>query len=160
VLTKPSFLINFINYFGIYYYGDPLPVISISLSSELLRKLDVFMRDKGYSSRSEAIRDGIRDLLAEFELSKFEKGKVTATITVISAHERHDVDQRLMRLRHEHDETVSADMHIHLGREYCLEVFITRGEAEKVLDFISKIRAMRGIQQVKYTMVPLLEENT
>jgi len=118
------------------------------------------MRDKGYSSRSEAIRDGIRDLLAEFELSKLEKGKVTATITVISAHERHDVDQRLMRLRHEHDEIVSADMHIHLGREYCLEVFITRGEAEKVLGFISKIRAMRGIQQVKYTMVPLLDENT
>ncbi len=114
------------------------------------------MRERGYSSRSEVIRDAIRDLLSEFELSRFERGKVTATITVISAYERHDVNERLMRLRHEHDEIVSANMHIHLGKNYCLEVFIMEGEAEKVLEFISRIRAMRGIQQVKYTMVPLL----
>lgn len=133
-----------------------MPIISISLTSELLRKLDDFMRERGYSSRSEVIRDAVRDLLSEFELKRFEEGKVTATITVISEHERHDVDERLMRLRHEHDEIVSSNMHIHLGETYCLEVFITEGEVKKVLDFISKIRAMRGVKQVKYTMVPLL----
>ena len=79
----------------------------------------MFMQERGYSSRSEAIRDAIRDLLSEFELSRFETGKVTATITVISEHERHDVDEKLMRLRHEHDETVSSNMHIHLGKRYC-----------------------------------------
>jgi len=114
------------------------------------------MRERSYSSRSEAIRDAIRDLLSEFELSRLETGKVTATITVISNHERHDVDERLMRLRHSHDEIVSSNMHIHLGKTYCLEVFITEGEPEKVLSFISRIRAIRGIQQVKYTIVPLV----
>jgi CopG family nickel-responsive transcriptional regulator len=114
------------------------------------------MQERGYSSRSEVIRDAVRDLLSEFELKRFEEGKVTATITVISEHERHEVDERLMRLRHEHDEIVSSNMHIHLGETYCLEVFITEGEVKKVLDFISKIRAMRGIKQVKYTMVPLI----
>ncbi|MCD6242540.1 hypothetical protein J7K06_02480 [Candidatus Bathyarchaeota archaeon] len=39
---------------------------------------------------------------------------------------------------------------------YCLEVFNMEGEAEKVLEFISRIRAMRGVQQVKYTMILLL----
>jgi len=144
----------------IFYYGGCLPIISISLTSELLRKLDDFMRERGYSSRSEVIRDAIRDLLSEFELKRFEKGKVTATITVISEHKRHDVDERLMRLRHEHDEIVSSNMHIHLGKAYCLEVFITEGEVEKVLEFISKIRAMRGTQQVKYTMVPLIASSS
>jgi CopG family nickel-responsive transcriptional regulator len=102
------------------------------------------------------VRDAIRDLLSEFKLRRFEKGSVTATITVISEHERHDVDERLMRLRHEHDDIVSSNMHIHLGEKYCLEVFITEGEVDQVLNFISRIRAMRGIQQVKYTIVPLV----
>lgn len=133
-----------------------MPVISISLTSELLKKLDTFMRDRGYSSRSEAIRDAVRDMLSEYELSRSETGKVTATITVISEHERHDVDERLTRLRHEHDDIVSANMHIHLGRAYCLEVFITEGETEKVINFINRIRAMRGTQLVKYTLVPLI----
>jgi len=85
--------------------------------------------------------------------------RVTAPITVISEHERHDVDERLMRLRHEHDEIVSGNMHIHLGKTYCLEIFITEGKVNDVLNFISKIRAMRGIQQVKYTMVPIFLSN-
>ena len=132
-----------------------MPIVSISLTSELLRKLDRFMKERGYSSRSEAIRDAIRDSLSEYELSRFEKGKVTATITVISEHERHNANERLMRLRHEYHEIISGNMHIHLGKTYCLEIFITEGDVKDVLDFISKIRAMRGIHQVKYTMVPI-----
>jgi CopG family nickel-responsive transcriptional regulator len=133
-----------------------MPIVSISLTSELLKELDEFMNKKGYSSRSEAIRDAVRDILSEYELSRFERGKVTSTITVISEHEKHDVDERLTRLRHEHDEIISGNMHIHLGKTYCLEIFITEGQVEEVLNFIGEIRAMRGIQQVKYTIVPLI----
>ncbi len=134
-----------------------LPVISISLSSELLKKLDEIMKKKGYSSRSEAIRDAVRESLSEYELRRLENGSVTATVTVISELERHDVDEKLIRLRHEHDDIVSGNMHIHLGKAYCLEIFITQGEFEQVLNFIGRIRATRGIQQVKYTIVPLTE---
>jgi CopG family nickel-responsive transcriptional regulator len=132
-----------------------MPIVSISLTSGLLEQLDGLMQKKGYSSRSEAIRDAVRGFLSEYELSRLERGKVTSTITVISEHERHDVDERLTRLRHEHDQIISGNMHIHLGKTYCLEIFITEGEVEEVLNFIGRIRAIRGIQQVKYTIVPL-----
>jgi len=115
------------------------------------------MKRRGYSSRSEAIRDSLRDSLSEYEFSRFEKGKVTATITVISELERRDVDEKLMRLRHEYDDVVSGNMHIHLGKKYCLEIFITEGEFEQILNFIGRIRATRGIQQVKYSMTPMVE---
>ena len=110
---------------------------------------------RGGSSRSEVIRDAIRGMLSEYELSRFESGRVTATISVISEHERHDVDKKLMQLRHEHNEIISGNMHIHLIKKYCLEIFITEGDVEQILNFISQIRAMRGIQQVKFTMLPL-----
>ena len=132
-----------------------MPIVSISLTSHLLRKLDKSTTERGYSSRSEAIRDAIRGALSEYELNQFEGGRITSTITVISQHDRHDVDAKLIRLRHENDEIVSGNMHSHLGKNYCLEIFITEGDAKKVLNFIGKIRAMRGIQQVKFTMLPL-----
>jgi CopG family nickel-responsive transcriptional regulator len=134
-----------------------LPVVSISLTNDLLQKIDKLIEEKGYSSRSEAIRDGVRNLLSEYELSKFERGEVTATITVISEHERHDVDEKLTQLRHEYDEIVTGNMHIHVGKMYCLEVFITEGDSEQTLNFIGRVRAMRGIQQVKYTIVPVMK---
>ena len=131
-----------------------MPIVSISLTSDLLRKLDVLMKDKSYSSRSEAIRSAIRNSLSEHELNRLEKGKVAATITVISEYVRRDIDERLMRLRHEFNELVTGNMHLHLGIDYCLEVFIAQGDVEDVLNFISRVRAIRGIQQVKYTLVP------
>lgn len=136
-----------------------MPIISISLSEDLLRRLEQFAKSMGYSSRSEVIRDAVRSMLSEFELSRFEGGRVTATITVISAHERHEVDEKLMRLRHEYDEIVSTNMHIHLGETYCLEVFVAEGEIEKILSFIGRIRAMKDIHEVKYTVIPLPERS-
>jgi len=131
-----------------------MPVVSISLTRDLLRKLDDLIEDKSYSSRSEAIRDAIRNSLSEYELNRLEKGRVAATITTISEYGRRDVDERMMRLRHKFNELVTGNMHLHLGRNYCLEVFIAQGELEDVINFIGRVRAIRGVQQVKYTLVP------
>ncbi len=135
-----------------------MPIVSISLTRILLKKLDSLIRNRGYSSRSEAIRDAIRGALEEFELSRFKRGKATATITVISEHMKHDVDERLTRIRHQHNAIVSGNMHLHLGKRYCLDVLITEGEAKEVMTFISQIRAIRGIHQVAYTLVPIIDE--
>jgi CopG family nickel-responsive transcriptional regulator len=133
-----------------------MPVVSMSLTNDLLRKLDALIKDKSYSSRSEAIRDAIRNSLSEYELSRLERGRVAATITTISEYVRRDIDERLMRLRHEYNELVTGNMHIHLGGKYCLEVFIAQGDVEDVISFISRVRSIRGVQQVKYTIVPIM----
>jgi len=118
-----------------------MPVVSISLNSNLLRKLDEFSESRGYSSRSEV------------------KGMVTATITVMNSYGRSDVEERLMKLRHDYDETVTGNMHLHIDRDYCLEVFIVEGDIGRVREFIGKIRAIRGVEHVKYTVLPLLERS-
>ena len=61
-------------------------VISVSLTGELLRRLDGYVSEQGYSSRSEAIRDAIRDYLSDYELLKMRKGRIIATITVTRKH--------------------------------------------------------------------------
>ena len=132
-----------------------MPIVSMSLTKDLLRKLDALIADRSYSSRSEAIRDAIRASLSEYELSRLDRGMVAATITIISEYVRRDVDERLMRLRHEYNDLVTGNMHIHLGSNYCLEVFIAQGPVEAVLNFVGRVRAIRGIQQVKYTVVPI-----
>lgn len=50
-----------------------MTIISVSITSDLYKRLDAFMKERGYSSRSEAIRDAIRDSLAEYDLNRLEK---------------------------------------------------------------------------------------
>ena len=133
-----------------------MAIVSISLADPLLKRVDSLVSEKGFSSRSEAVRDALRNYLSEYELNKFQEGWITATITAISEHESHEVDEKLTRVRHQHSRVVFSNMHIHLSDNYCLEIFITQGEAADILDFVSRIRAIQGIQQVRYTTNPLV----
>jgi len=135
-----------------------MTVVSISLSPELLEQLDEFVERSGYSSRSEAIRLSIREALSQFALRRLVRGRVLATVTVISEKERRDINSRLMELRHGFDENIFGNMHLHIDGGYCVEIFLVQGDSEEALEFISRVRALRGVREVKYTMTPI-EEN-
>jgi CopG family nickel-responsive transcriptional regulator len=135
-----------------------LTVISISLTPDLLKRLDKFVESTGYSSRSEAVRLAVRDTLSKYALEKLERGNVASTVTVISERERHDINSQLMDLRHEYDESIFGNMHLHVGKGYCIEIFMVQNEANKVLEFVSRVTALRGIREVNYTMTPIDEE--
>lgn len=132
-----------------------MTVISVSLTSDLLERLDSFVEESGYSSRSEAIRLAVRDTLSQFALQRLERGQVVATVTVISDRERNDINSRLMELRHVFEESVFSNMHLHIGGGQCVDIFVVQGLSEVVLDFTSRVRAVRGIREVKFTMTPV-----
>jgi len=132
-----------------------LTVVSITLPSELLKKFDEFSKARGYYSRSEAFRDAIRSLIAEAEVSKAETGMVASTIMTICEYAKRDVDLRMSEVRHEFDDIVVENVHRHIDKQYCLEVFIAGGNYQRVRELIGRIRGMRGILEVKAVFLPL-----
>ncbi len=139
--------------------GDFLPetlIVSVSLTKELVEKLDMIKEERGYFSRSEVVRDAIRDLLESFELGKMESSRVLATIIVLSDFKQKTVDHRLTNLRHEFEDVVVENIHRHIGRDYCLDIFIAEGNNERIAKLVGRIRGIRGIHQVKTTFASLL----
>jgi len=132
-----------------------MTVISITLPPDLLRKFDDFIKVRGYYSRSEAFRDAIRSLIAESEVAKMERGNVAATIMITCDYLRKDVDLRVTEIRHEYDDVVIENVHRHIGDKYCLEIFIAQGNNDRILNLISRVRGMHGIQQVRALFMPL-----
>jgi CopG family nickel-responsive transcriptional regulator len=154
MLQREEKLIIFNNLYPI-IIKIPMTVISVSLSSDLLTRLDEFVRSSGYSSRSEAIRLAIRETLSHFALSRFQRGQIVATVTVISEREIHSINSHLMELRHEFDEYIFGNMHLHIGSGYCVEIYLLQGLSDTIMDFISKIKTVRGVREVNYTKTPI-----
>jgi len=132
-----------------------MTVISITLPAELLGNFDEFMKTRGYYSRSEAFRDAIRSLIAESEIAKLETGSVAATIMTTCDYKRKDVDVKITEVRHEFDDVVIENVHRHIDEKYCLEIFITEGNNDRILNLINRLRGMHGIQQVRAMFMPL-----
>ncbi|MHA1376024.1 MAG: CopG family ribbon-helix-helix protein [Promethearchaeota archaeon] len=133
-----------------------MPIVSISLTSQILESLEKLIEKRGYFSRSEAIRDAIRGIILEYDLSIKSDDLVFATIIIISEYERHDVETQLSKLRHEFNDIVIEDTHRHIKDKYCVETFLAEGKNTEVINLLGRIRGIRGINQIKYVILPLL----
>jgi CopG family nickel-responsive transcriptional regulator len=132
-----------------------LTVISITLPQDLLTKFDEFIKTRGYFSRSEAFRDAIRNLLSEAEIAKSSTGNVAATVMTTCDYARKDVDLKISELRHEFDDVVIENVHRHINGKYCVEIFVTEGNNDRILNLVNRLRGMHGIQQVRAMFMPL-----
>ena len=132
-----------------------MTVISVSLTNDLLERLDDFVEKSGYSSRSEAMRLAVRDILNQYSLQRMEKGVVMSTVTIISESHKATTHVGLMELRNGFDEFIFGNMHLHIEGGYCIEIFLVKGDSEMVMNFVSKSKAIKGVMGVNYTTTPL-----
>ncbi len=132
-----------------------MTVVSVSMPEELLNRIDNFADDHGYTGRSEVIRDAARDLLGEFEDARLEERELMGVVTVLFNYETTSVEERLMHLRHEHEDLVAANFHSHVGNHYCMELFILDGSLEAISAFVGQIRATKNTLSVDYSVMPV-----
>ncbi|MCK5773628.1 MAG: nickel-responsive transcriptional regulator NikR [Thermoplasmata archaeon] len=119
--------------------------VGISFEPELLNSFDQLIKDKGYTNRSEAIRDLVRKALVE-EQVRVGTGEVIGTLTYIYNHHEGDVNRRLMNLQHDHHTEILFTSHVHMSHEMCLEVLIVKGKAGNVTRLTDNIKAIKGVK--------------
>jgi len=115
----------------------------VSLEEGLLSRFDELVESKGYPSRSEAIRDLIRDLLVREEWES--SGPVAGAVTIVYEHHRRELAEELIELQHDYVDVVVSTQHVHLDHDRCLEVVVVRGKADRVRELASRLQAMRGV---------------
>ena len=132
-----------------------MTVVSVSMPEELLERIDEFAEDHGYTGRSEVIREASRNLLGEFQDRDLEGHDLMGIVTVLFNYETTSVEERMMRLRHQHEDLVTSNFHSHVGETYCMELFILEGDLEGISEFVGKIRATSDILTVDYSVIPV-----
>jgi CopG family nickel-responsive transcriptional regulator len=123
----------------------------ISLEDPLLKRFDALIRKKGYASRSEAIRDLIRDSLVTDEWESYTTETV-GTITLVYSHDTRELSDNLNDLQHHYYELVKSTMHIHLDSHNCLEVIVVKGRAKDIKSVADRLIGTRGVKHGKLTI--------
>ena len=132
-----------------------MTVISVSLTPELLKRLDTFVEKLGFSSRSEALRLAVRDSLSQFSLQSRQRGQVMSTVTIISETESASSHLGILDLRNGFDNIIFGNMHLHIEEGLCIEIFLVKGDSEIVMNFVARSKTVKGVREVNYTLTPL-----
>jgi len=131
--------------------------IGIALDSELLKQFDRSIKKRGYTNRSEAFRDLIRDRLVG-ERASDSNAAVVGSVTLIYDHHASGLPQKLMNLQHEYHSLVVSTTHAHLDHDSCLEVLIVHGRSSEVQRFADHLVGMKGVQHGRLVMTVPAEE--
>ncbi len=126
----------------------------VSLEGSLLADFDRLIEQKGYASRSEAIRDLIRDALVQAEWAAA-KGEQAATLTLVYNHHVREISDRLVDLQHGFHDLIVCTTHVHLTAHTCMEVLVLRGQGDRIRKAADLLVATRGVQHGKLTMSTL-----
>jgi CopG family nickel-responsive transcriptional regulator len=124
---------------------------SVSLEADLLDAFDKFVRDGSFATRSEAIRQLLRQRLTR-DAFEGDDRPVTATLTLVYDHHRPHLVEKLLALQHDHAEQVVASMHVHLDHERCMEVIVLRGTGGELRKLAEALRGLKGVHAGELTL--------
>ncbi|MEI6519701.1 MAG: nickel-responsive transcriptional regulator NikR [bacterium] len=120
----------------------------VSMEPELLEKFDELISARGYTSRSEAIRDLVRQELIKEEWAD-PNAEVIGAVTIVFEHHTHELSHVLAELQHSSHDCIICSTHIHMDAHNCLEVIIVRGNSARVTEIANTLISTRGVKHGK-----------
>ncbi len=128
-----------------------MPIVAVSMREEDLAELE-FLQVKGkFSNRSEVVRHAVQALMLEHRNVELVQGLITAVITAV--YYKKGQGHNISSVQHEYREFIAATIHAHTTEGNCTEVMILTANAEKVRDFLKKIRSQKKVMKVEVSIV-------
>ncbi len=123
-----------------------MPIVSISLTEEILKEIDSLQKNLGFSGRSDAIRAGIRSFVSEEKQKENLSGNVNAILLVVHNDE---YDNQVNGIKHSYEDLITTHLHSKIEGDKCMELFMLKGEANSVSDITKDFQINKKMDTVK-----------
>jgi CopG family nickel-responsive transcriptional regulator len=125
--------------------------IGVAIDSDLLEQFDHLIGQRGYTNRSEAFRDLIRDALVE-KTWESPESQVVGTVTLVYNHHVRMLNEKLTDIQHDHHQSILSALHVHLDHDNCLEVLVVRGTSANVRKIADVLISTKGVKHGRLTI--------
>ena len=133
--------------------AEELARISLTLPPEMVQRLDGIIEDWDYASRSEAVRDALRDFFTTYDWETGGHGHHYGTVVLFYDHHLPDIADRLQAVQHEYTDLITAVQHVHVTHEECFETLTVDGSKEDISQLSNRLRSINGVNQVKVVVL-------
>lgn len=126
--------------------------IGVSLDKDLLADFDKLIAKQGYQSRSEAVRDLVRQQLSQERLGD-PKSEAIAAVFLVYDHHAANLSEKLIAIQHSHLLHAISSLHVHLDEHDCLEIIVLRGQVGEINKVGENILSMKGVKLGRVNLV-------
>jgi CopG family nickel-responsive transcriptional regulator len=122
----------------------------VSLEKTLIEAFDRHIEAQNYKSRSEAIRDLIREELIRKQWT--EGGTVAGAIVMTYDHHKRELVNVLLDIQHDFQETIISTQHVHLDHHHCLEIIAVKGSSTNVEKLATTLKVQVGVKHLSLSI--------
>jgi CopG family transcriptional regulator, nickel-responsive regulator len=119
--------------------------IGVAIDADLLEQFDEHIGARGYTNRSEAFRDLVRDELIR-KASEAPDQPVVGTVTLVYDHHVRMLSDKLTDMQHDAHHNILSTMHVHLDHDNCLEVIVVKGKSKDVRRIADGLISVKGVR--------------
>ena len=127
--------------------------ITMSIDERLARDFDRLCAQRGYASRSEAIRDLLRREVEQQRQAGVGSAHCVASLSYVYSPRERRLAERLAQTRHDHHDLVISAMRVTLDHDNCLETVVLKGPVASVRGFADSVCAERGVRHGRISLV-------
>lgn len=127
--------------------------ITMAIDEDLAKAFDKLIETRGYTSRSEAMRDLLRREVEAHRQLQAENAHCVANLSYVYNHHERNLSERLMEAQHQHHDLVVATMHVHLDHEHSLESVVLKGSTKAVRTLADRTQAERGVRHAHLNLI-------
>jgi CopG family nickel-responsive transcriptional regulator len=128
-----------------------MPIVAISMTDTDLEELEFLQQEGKFSNRSDVVRHAVQTLLNEHRTIENVTGTITAVFTALYSKKGHG--QGISVVQHEYGDALTALIHDHTSDGNCVEVMVVTSEANKVREFLKKLRAQKKVLKVDVNLM-------
>ncbi len=121
----------------------------VSIDENLLENYDRFITDRGYATRSEALRDLIREALIAQKIEAGSDANALGSLTLVYDHHSRTLLQEMAEIQHDFHQLILSVMHLHVSHDDCMEVIALSGVVADIVDLSNKLLSLKGVKNGK-----------
>lgn len=121
----------------------------VSIDQNLLENYDRLIAERGYETRSEALRDLIRETLIQQKIEIESGVEALGSLTLVYDHHARNLTQEMGSLQHKFHETILSVMHLHVSQDDCMEIIALRGVASDIVALANELLSLKGVKNGK-----------
>jgi CopG family nickel-responsive transcriptional regulator len=118
----------------------------VSIDQDLLENYDRLINERGYATRSEALRDLIRDALIQQKIETQTDVEALGSLTLVYDHHASNLAREMGSLQHRFHEIILSVMHLHVSHDDCLEIIALRGVVSDIVHLANGLLSLKGIK--------------
>lgn len=121
----------------------------VSIDQDLLENFDRLNAERGYATRSEALRDLIRETLIQQKIETDSAAKVLGSLTLVYDHHARNLAQEMGAIQHDFHDNILSVMHLHVSHDDCMEIIALRGIVSEIVNLSNRLLSLKGIKNGK-----------